>query len=469
MTDSISNDNIINQLLEMQKAQMEQQRLQQQQIQGILAPDKDKKKKKEKINNTLKVLSSPIFKNVIKKNRMSAEIVYGATPPFPSAHGDWKGRVISGEDINYWIAYFETVEGYSLTDKQMWSVIQTTANKPGNTFHPLQEYLDGLVWDGVPRLEDVLEKYFGVDYRDANHRRVVNLQWIAWNMGLIKRAYEPGCVFANIFVLDGRQYLGKSLGFKAYIGEQFFCDTPLDLTNKDAYLNIRNVWGYEMSELEGANKAESTRLKNFLSSTHDKFRVPYAILAITEPRTTVFCGTTNETQYIRDNIGNRRIWTATVTRLVDQSGIKENRDQFLAEAVHLYRSGKPCWLSDADNTAVMRENEVKCVVDPMFRNIRMWLDQPHTFMDGKHECTNNMWEFEIDDVLASLGLKRSVDQISIATMTRTGQALSRYGMEKFERNGGFYYRPRDFTKYNRVSVADPYNPAKIEGWYYVKP
>jgi predicted P-loop ATPase len=57
----------------------------------------------------------------------------------------------------------------------------------------------------------------------------------------------------------------------------------------------------------------------------------------------VFWGTTNRTDYLKDETGNRRFLPVRVTQ-VDIEGLKANRDKLWAEAVHYYRAGENYWL-----------------------------------------------------------------------------------------------------------------------------
>jgi predicted P-loop ATPase len=51
----------------------------------------------------------------------------------------------------------------------------------------------------------------------------------------------------------------------------------IDIANKDSFQQIHAAWLYEFAELENVvhGRAES-RLKAWLTSTHDMFRAPYA-------------------------------------------------------------------------------------------------------------------------------------------------------------------------------------------------
>ena len=78
-----------------------------------------------------------------------------------------------------------------------------------NQFNPVVDYLDGLVWDRVPRLGQWVVRYLAAPDTPLN-REFGRLMLIA----AVRRARHPGTKFDQIVVLEGREGTGKSSAIK---------------------------------------------------------------------------------------------------------------------------------------------------------------------------------------------------------------------------------------------------------------
>lgn len=235
---------------------------------------------------------------------------------------------------------------------------------------PVREYLRGLKWDGVRRLDEWVHhtifagaKAAGCPCKEPALYSVYGRKWV---ISLVARAMEPGCKVDTMMVLAGRQAFRKSTIFNTWAGE-WFVDTELDHKSKDKYLVLNRAWIYEDAELASGSRAQEESRKSFLSSRVDYYRSPYGKVADAHPRHFVVTGTTNEDSFLKDATGSRRYWVIEVPSFKDRKDndpsqpkadtdwLRANRDQLLAEAVAAYDEAKKrdddhiWWLTDDED------------------------------------------------------------------------------------------------------------------------
>lgn len=213
-----------------------------------------------------------------------------------------------------------------------------------HAFNEVVDYLQGVQWDGVPRLDTLLIDYLGAE--DTAYTRAVTRKAFT---AAVARALKPGCKFDCMTILAGPQGIGKSTLLNV-MSRGYFNDSLRTFEGKEACEVIQGVWLVEVSELEAFNKAEVGRVKQFLSQKHDRFRAAYGRHVKELPRRCVFFGTTNESEFLSDRTGNRRFWPVDVgvhraAKSIWNELNEETVSQIWAEAVMRYRLGEPLYLS----------------------------------------------------------------------------------------------------------------------------
>ena len=212
-----------------------------------------------------------------------------------------------------------------------------------NRFHPVRQYLQGLQWDHVARLDTWLMRACMAEdewdvRRNPLHAYLARVgTWFI--QGMCARVMQPGVKFDWMLILEGRQGMRKSTLLRTLAGD-YFADTGLVLGDKDSYQQLQGRWLYEFAELDSFGKAEVTKIKSFVASASDYFRASFDRRARDYPRQVVFGGSTNEDHYLTDPTGNRRFWPVRVQRVIDIDWVLSVRDQLFAEAMARVAQGQ---------------------------------------------------------------------------------------------------------------------------------
>lgn len=314
--------------------------------------------------------NDPALKGVFAKNKFENREVALRNLPWRSITP--RTQYLTDTDDAGVRAYFETV--YSITGVQkIKDGLDLTVSK--NAFHPIIDYLQGLQWDGVKRLDTLLIDYLGAE--DCEYTRAVTRKTL---VAAVARVMSPGCKFDYVLTIVGKQGIGKSTIIKK-LGKQWYSDSFGTVQGKEAFEQIQGVWLLEMGELAGLKKAEMETIKHFISKQEDRYRVAYGRRTENFPRQCVFFGTTNDKEFLRDPTGNRRFWPVNTLEREPSKSVFDDLtdseiDQIWAEAVTLYRSGEPLHLSkELEEQAALKQKE-HSETDERTGIIQRYLDMP---------------------------------------------------------------------------------------------
>lgn len=250
-------------------------------------------------------------------------------------------------------------------------------------YNPIEKYLNGLVWDGVRRLDTWLIDYCGAE--DTEFTRRVSSMWM---ISACARGIQPGAKVDTVLVLEGIQGAKKSQMLRL-LGGAWFSDTPLVIGNKDSLLVANSRWIIELAELSSLRSSETEAQKAFISACIDNFRPPYGAAMEEFPRFAIFGGSTNDNKYLIDATGNRRYWPVCILKC-DLIGMKAIRDQLWAEATFRYKSaelnphlihdsapGERWWFEDEDELAMAAAEVAKRKPENTWASIlKLWVVKP---------------------------------------------------------------------------------------------
>ena len=379
------------------------------------------------VKNVFEILhEDKALRNRFGYNAFSNQIVVKLPLPWDSARADLKEypRAFEDEDVTQLLSFMMDNHRLNVGANLAYDSIKAVAKE--NWYHPVQEYLLGVRWDGVPRLDTWLRDYLGVD--DSEYSRKISAWWM---MSAVMRVASPGCQADYCLILEGTTGRGKSQALKALASPEWFTDSVSAFTTKDAAIDIAGKWIIELSELSTIHSAKDVNVvKSFITRSTDRHRPPYGRCAVDLPRQCVFAGTTNESEYLQDTTGNRRFWPVRVGSVdIDVGLLRTVRDQLWAEAaVRVARGEKYYPATESDREAFEAEVDKRRVVDSLEDKIQSWLDRPIGYSG---QPLTSAWMLE--NVAGIQNPKRSDD-------TRLNSTLRKLGFTR-ETVGPRYWKP----------------------------
>ena len=242
-----------------------------------------------------------------------------------------------------------------------------------HAFNPLRDYIEGLTWDGIPRIDTVFIDYLGAE--DTSLNRTMTRKSL---VGAVARILRPGIKFDNVLTLIGRQGQGKSY-ILSRLARGWYSESLTTVQGKEAMEHIQGFWIIELAELAAIRKADFEATKQFISKQEDAFRAAYGRRTERHPRQCVFFATTNVSDFIRDPSGGRRWWPMTVDkekrRMSPFDDLTDDViDQIWAEAADAFRGGEPLHLSEADEAEAQMLQAAHTDESPLTGPIREYLD-----------------------------------------------------------------------------------------------
>lgn len=281
--------------------------------------------------------------------------------PWDKKATQWRDR----DDANLRI-YME--ENYGITGKDKIKDAKA-AVLTKHQAHPIRDYLNALEWDGVPRLERLIIDYVGAEDTPLN-RAMTRKHFTA----AVARVMRPGCKYDYCLILTGQEGIGKSTLF-SIMGGEWFNDSLTTTEGKNGMEQLRCAWIVELAELSSVKRADVETVKNYITRQDDIYRAAYGTVVERHPRQCIFCGTTNETYFLKGDTGNRRFWVIPVDTSLrkyedTRAALMADRGQLWAEAVHYYKEGETLYLTrDMEAEAKARQTEYNDDVDDPLRDM----------------------------------------------------------------------------------------------------
>jgi hypothetical protein len=285
-----------------------------------------------------------------------------------------------------------------------------------NTFDSAQIWLERLVWDGVPRVEQFVPRYLNTEDNDYT-RSIGRYLWTA----LAGRVIQPGVKADMAPVLVGDQGAGKSQAVAAIAPDpMFFTEISFGEKEDDLSRKMRGRLVAELGELRGLHTKELESIKAFITRSHEDWTPKYREFNTVFPRRLVFIGTTNKEEFLADETGNRR-WLPARVGKVDVDAIKRDRLQLWAEgAVMFNQAGVDYTEAEQLARGVHEDHMMRDAWEPV---VRRWLTEPDEIIGHPPETRNYL---HVHEVLEK-ALKFETRNIKRVEEMRVGSVLRALG------------------------------------------
>ncbi|MDR6447677.1 putative P-loop ATPase/phage/plasmid primase-like uncharacterized protein [Paraburkholderia terricola] len=360
------------------------------------------------------------WQGVIAQDDFAGRVVKRKVPPFQQGElGEWSDM----DDIRC-VLWLSQSYGIAVRQDIVMSAVLLVADQ--HHYHDVREYLEGLVWDGTPRVRSWPTKYLHV--ADSEYVQLAGMKWM---IAAVARVMQPGCKADNVLILEGKQGWGKSTALEVLAGKPWYTNSPIRIGEKDTYAVMAGKWIIELAELDSLNKSDSSAAKSFFATETDRFRNFYGKRATDVHRQGVFAGSVNFDTYLKDESGNRRYWPIRVGGPVDIEALRRDRDQLWAEAVHLYRR-RVIW-------HVTEEER------PLFEIEQTERYEGDVYEDKIARAIEYSSRTTMEEILADV-LKLDTSKWTLPEQRRVGKALKSLGwVRKRESTGkrGWYYVPEE--------------------------
>lgn len=334
---------------------------------------------KSSISNMMFYLNSDEWSEAFRLNDFTGRIEF-VLKPF------WReGNLVSGcelgkEDGTLIKAWFSRNCNFEVNREAVWTAAFTLAAT--RRHHPLREWLFDIVWDGIPRLDRILNDTMGAEDCGDGYIQEIGKNLV---MSAVMRVIKPGCKQDHVMVIEGKQGVEKSKWIEE-LGGKYSAVGALVQGSKDNYICLKGKWFVELPEINATfTKQHFAWLKGIISTASDTYRPLYAESAETVPRESIFIATLNPNatnQYLKDD-ENRRYWPVKALKL-NLPKLRELREQYFAEAMNRlhdatkagegHPDGEAWWITDPKLILAARKaQEARRDQDPWVELLSEWL------------------------------------------------------------------------------------------------
>lgn len=307
-----------------------------------------------------------------------------------------------GKENENWCSYYDSLfmsyieKAYGIyNERKYFQALEIVMKK--RSYHPIKDLIENKEWDGKERIDNFLKHILKCDCSTDElkdyHREVSRM---IFNGG-IARLYHPGIKFDYMPILIGKQGLGKSTIVKWLALNDKYENDISTIEGKEGIESLEGGWICEFSELLAMTRQKDVQsLKAFITRNTDKYRRPYDRYTVMIPRSCIFIGTTNDSEFLTDTTGNRRYLPVEI--MADRC-ILFDKEEYIRnyilecwrEALYKMRNKDKAFYLTIPvkySDTVMDKQEDRLIEDPRLSELEEFLSQKKP---GEKVCARMIW------------------------------------------------------------------------------
>lgn len=252
----------------------------------------------------------------------------------------------------------EQREGLNMSRDEVFNSIQKIALK--NKYNPFIDWLKKNKNEEFYLINEVFSCIEIAEDSKANTDKYYKY-FRRWALNVVKMAHntlDKQYVFQGVLVLQAPQGRRKSTFFRCILpnNKWFKGDKTLNPDKTDSVKENTKYILVEWGELDSTLKAEQAKLKQFITSPSDEYRIPYARVEEIYPRITSYCASVNDRDFLKDKSGSRRFWVIPSERCDIDKLSKTDISKFWGCIYTLWLLGEQDWLSEEETMELNKDN-----------------------------------------------------------------------------------------------------------------